>query len=87
MMPLALQSPAPGVMKLSDEELQFIEAVREGFVADIGGPNQDPNDPAYRQRWQVAQQNADHSLRGMLGRRRYQEYEVQVESALQTAPQ
>ena len=79
--PLAFRQLDPAAAKLNAQELQFIGIARENFVQDLGGPNQDPSDPAYRQRWQAARRFADQSLRGMLGDRHYQQVEEQAEAA------
>jgi hypothetical protein len=43
-------------------------------VDEIGGPNQDPNDPAYRERWQNAQPEMDNLLQGILGATAFEKY-------------
>ena len=65
--PLILQSIDPTVMKLSAAQTETIEELRQNFAEKLG-PNQDPNDPAYRQRWQAAQREADDMLAGILGK-------------------
>lgn len=79
-MPLALQSVDPATMNLSDTQMQTIGDIRQNFLNQIGGTNQDPNDPAYRKRWQTAQREADDMLVGMLGMRFVQSYQAQLES-------
>ena len=65
--PLALQNVDPAALKLTGEQAETLAEIQEHFIAAIGGPNQDPNDPAYRKRWQKAQPECDDMLRGMLG--------------------
>ncbi len=84
-MPLAFQSVDPSALKFTGEEAEFIDSVRQTFREELGGSNPDTTDPAYRRRWEIAQRDADQSLRGMLGRRRYLEYQEQAEN--QAAPQ
>jgi hypothetical protein len=54
-----------------------ISQVQQQFVNDIGGPNQNPSDPAYLARWQSAQVKADETLRGLLGNQAYMAYQQQ----------
>ena len=52
---------------LSEQQLAAIRDVRQQFQEEVGEPTQDPNDPAYRQRWETAQRNADEMLAAQLG--------------------
>ena len=52
----------------------------EKFQQQIGGPNQDPNDPAYLNRWQAAQRNADEWMGLLLGRDFRLKYQLQVQN-------
>ena len=79
-MPLVLQPVDPTALKLSEEQAQTINELRQTFLQEIGGTNQDPSDPAYRQRWQAAQREADEMLAGMFGRNFTLNYQMQVES-------
>jgi hypothetical protein len=83
-MPLVLEQVDSAKLKLNDAQLRTITELRQNFVAEIGGTNQDPNDPSYRQRWQTAQREADDMLVAILGRNFKLNYELQVES--QAAP-
>jgi hypothetical protein len=75
-MPLVLQSIDLTTMNLSDDQKQVIADIRQSFLDQIGGTNQDPNDPAYLERWQQAQPEADSMLRGMLGTSFFQDYQL-----------
>ena len=66
-LPLVLQTIDPTALNLSSDQIEVINDIRQRFLDGIGGPNQDPNDPAYLARWQKAQPEADDMLRGMLG--------------------
>jgi hypothetical protein len=76
--PLVLQNVDLASLNLDENRTQFICKLREGFVQEIGGYNQDPNDPEYRKRWQVAQAKSDQLLRAMLGNRAYDEYQLRA---------
>jgi hypothetical protein len=77
-MPLVLQEVDLAALNLDASRLQVIGELRQGFVDDVGGPNQDPSDPAYRERWLKSQAESDELLRGFIGLRAYQEYELQA---------
>lgn len=81
-MPLVLESIDPAALNLSDDQVQVINDVRQTFLNQIGGTNQDPNDPAYLARWQKAQPAADSMLLGMLGNEVYTKYQM-MQMALQ----
>ena len=78
-MPLVFQPVNAAIMKFSDSEMEFIQSVQQSFDEELANATQDTNSPEYRRRWEIAQREADSSLRGMLGRRRFVEYEEQVE--------
>lgn len=66
-MPLVLQPVDASALNLNEQQMQVVQDLRQQFLDEIGGPNQDPADPAYRERWQNAQPETDASLRGALG--------------------
>ena len=69
--PVVYQDAIAAAPQLSAAEQAVIARVQQQFVADIGGLNQNPQDPAYRARWQTAQQQADDALRASLGAQFY----------------
>lgn len=75
--PLVFQNVNLDALGLSDSQKAAIQQVQQQFVNDVGGSNQDPNDPAYLSRWQKAQTDADAMLRGLLGRDAYMAYQQQ----------
>ncbi|QIF05761.1 hypothetical protein [Roseimicrobium sp. ORNL1] len=58
---------APGVVEASPEQLASLHQIQEKFVQDLGGPNQDVEDPQYEQNWRAAQWKADQLLRARHG--------------------
>ena len=66
-LPMVLRDTLGTAPVLSADELNQAAAIRDQFVNDIGGPNQDPADPAYRSRWNRAQSLADDILRAKIG--------------------
>ena len=74
--PLILQEVDPSVLKINPQQAQVVDDLRQKFIEEVGGPNQDPNDPAYGQRWQASQPQADLDLRGMIGIRAWEGYQM-----------
>jgi hypothetical protein len=66
-MPLVLQPVDAAALNLNEQQMQVVQELRQQFLDEIGGANQDPADPAYRERWLKAQPQMDDNLRGMLG--------------------
>lgn len=58
---------APGVVEASPEQLDSLRQIQEKFVHDLGGSNQDVEDPQYEQNWRAAQWKADQLLRARHG--------------------
>jgi hypothetical protein len=81
-LPLALQDVP--VIGMSSQQIQVINDVRQNFLDEIGGLNQDPNDPAYLANWQNAQPKADNLLKAMLGATAFENY--QLAAADNTSP-
>jgi hypothetical protein len=77
-LPLAMQEVDVSGLALSDDQKQAIANVRQEFLEQIGGASQNPDDPAYLQRWQNAQPAADNLLLGFLGNQAYTEYQVRA---------
>jgi hypothetical protein len=75
--PLAFQNVNPEALNLNADQKAAIQQVQQQFVNDIGGPNQNPSDPAYLAKWQTAQSAADDALLALLGRQGYMAYQQQ----------
>ena len=76
LMPLVMQNVDASMLSLTDQQRQVINELRQRFGDEIGGPNQDPNDLAYLERWQQAQPQVDSELRGMLGTALFENYQL-----------
>ncbi len=74
--PLVWRQVDLSALGLNASQFQAIADLRERFIGEIGGANQDPNDPAYRERWIKAQPQTDRLLQGVIGLRAYQNYEL-----------
>ncbi len=75
--PLVFQKVNLDALGLTADQKTAIQQVQQQFINDIGGPNQNPDDPAYLANWQTAQSNADDALRNLLGFDGYMAYEQQ----------
>jgi hypothetical protein len=78
-MPLVFQSVDPSTVNVTEQQAQIINELRQGFEDDLGGTSQDPNDPAYRERWKVAQRGSDEALMGALGRKFVDDFKEKAE--------
>jgi hypothetical protein len=75
-LPMVMQNIDLAQLDFNDQQKQIFSNVRQQFLGDIGGPNQDPHDPAYLARWQMAQSSADNMLEAMLGRDAYAQIQI-----------
>lgn len=75
--PLAFRKVNLAALDFNSTQKSAIDQVQQQFVNDIGGSNQNPEDPAYLARWQSAQTKADDTLRGLLGNQAYMAYQQQ----------
>lgn len=74
--PLVLQKVDLDALGLNDDQKQAIAQIRQQFIDAIGGPYQDPGDPAYLERWQKAQPESDDMIKGMLGVTIFENYQL-----------
>lgn len=74
--PLVLQKVDLDALGLNDDQKQEIAQIRQQFIDAIGGPYQDPGDPAYLVRWQKAQPESDDMIKGMLGVSVFENYQL-----------
>jgi len=84
--PLIAQPVDITALNLDGGQLQAIQDLRKGFLEKIGGPNQNPNDPAYQARWRAAQAEADNLMQGMLGDQAYQDYQLLASANTPSTP-
>jgi hypothetical protein len=64
--------------QLTPEQEQAIDRLRDEFVREIGGENQNPDDPGYRARWQRVQPRFDERLKIMLGIEKFNQYQIDL---------
>jgi len=77
-MPLVFQDVNLNQLNLNRDQLQAIVDLRQRFLDEIGGLEQDPNNPAYRERWKKSQPELDNDLRGMIGVTAFQNYQIEA---------
>jgi hypothetical protein len=75
-LPLVFQNVDLAQLNLNDQQIQAITDLRKQFVDQIGGPNQNPNDPNYLQQWQLTQPESDDILKGYLGIDKFMQYQI-----------
>lgn len=75
-MPLVFHEVDPSVLTLNPRQAQVVNDLRQKFIEAVGGPNQDPTDPAYSQRWQTSQPAVDLDLWSTLGINAFQAYQI-----------
>lgn len=80
-LPLVFQPVDEDALQLTESQRQVLGQLRQQFIDELGGTNQDPNTPAYLARWQAAQPKIDDTLRGLLGSRFYINYRLQTANA------
>ena len=56
---------------LDEGQLEALEELRQQFMLEVGGANQNPDDPAYGDRWLKAQPEIDALVPGLLGRQAF----------------
>ena len=86
MPPLIAQPVDLAALNLDRGQLQAVKDLQKDFLEKIGGSGQDPSDPAYQARWRAAQAETDNMLRGMIGRRAYQDYQLSAFAHTQASP-
>ena len=72
--PLVFQNMNTDAIGLNDSQKAAIQRLQQQFVKDIGGLNQDPNNPAYLAKWQQAQSQSDAMLEYQIGYNLYMQY-------------
>jgi hypothetical protein len=74
--PLVFHEVDPSILTLNPQQAQVVDDLRQKFIEAVGGPNQDPNDPAYLQRWQASQPEVDVDLWTLLGINAFQAHQI-----------
>lgn len=77
-LPLVYHDVDLSALNFNDQQIQAVNELRQAFLEEIGGPNQDPADPEYLQRWLKAQTDVDNLAKGMLGIMPWQTYQIAV---------
>ncbi|HLP77692.1 MAG TPA: hypothetical protein VK327_12330 [Candidatus Paceibacterota bacterium] len=76
--PLVLQNVESSGVTLNGDQSRAIAEARQNFIDAVGGPNQNPDDPSYREHWLKAQPEADEMLKTAIGINAFQELQAQA---------
>jgi hypothetical protein len=79
LIPLVFQNVDLSALNLNSQQIQAVNDLRHNFLDEIGDPNLNPDDPAYRELWQKSQHEADDMLRGTLGVTAFGNYQLSAE--------
>jgi hypothetical protein len=74
--PLVFHEIDPSILTLTPQQAQVVNDLRQKFIEAVGGPNQDPNNPAYSRHWQESQPEVDVDLWTMLGISAFQAHQI-----------
>jgi hypothetical protein len=74
--PLVFQTVDPQAFKISPEQQAILDRLQQNFLDQIGGANQDPNDPQYLARWKEAQPLINEQLKAQLGQDFFLKYQT-----------
>ena len=85
-MPFVFLNVDPAALNLNEEQVQAIADLRQNFVEQIGGTNQNPDDPAYLARWRQAEPLADNMLRLTLGNDGYMKFTLSAQDQESPTP-
>lgn len=80
-LPLVLLDPDPS-LNFSAGQLERLKNLRQSFIDEVGGLNQDPASPAYLEAWQNAQWKSDQLYKTLYG---WKAYNLQLLRATQEA--
>jgi hypothetical protein len=78
--PLAFRPQPPQVTVGNPQLASEIQGLQKDFVAAIGGPNQNPNDPTYLPRWITAANRIDDQYHLLVGDDIFLSEQMQVNS-------
>jgi hypothetical protein len=82
--PLVAQPVNLAALNLDPSQTQALGELQQAFIQQIGGPNQDPHDPAYQARWRAAQAQMDDLMKAELGDQAFGEYQIQADIQAQS---
>jgi len=75
-LPLVFQPVDPHSLKITPEQQEVLDRLRQNFLDQISGVNQDLNDPQYLARWKEAQPLINEQLKTQLGQDFFVKYET-----------
>src|SRR5271165_2999215 len=75
-LPLVFQPVDPRSFKITPDQQEVIDQLQQSFLDEIGGENQNPNDPHYRERWEQATWLINQQLKAQLGQQFFFQYQM-----------
>jgi hypothetical protein len=84
--PLVMQTQALATLKLNDEQKEELSELAQQFIQEVGGLNQDPNDPAYLVKWQKAQPKFDELIVRTIGSQALVDLDVAIPALDSSSP-
>lgn len=75
-LPLVMVEMDMNALGLSPEQQALVSNLRNQFITDIGGYNQNPASPEYLNRWLAAAASADEILRSQIGWQAFNAYTI-----------
>ena len=75
-LPLVFQPVDSHAFKITPEQQEVLDRLQQDFLDQIGGANQDPNDPQYLARWKEAEPLIEEQLKQQLGQDFFLNYEL-----------
>ena len=75
-LPLVFQPVDPQAFKITPEQQEVLDRLQQDFLDQIGGANQDPNDPQYLARWKEAEPLIEEQLKAQLGQDFFLNYQI-----------
>jgi hypothetical protein len=74
-LPVVMAEPAPS-LGLTEQQKERLVNLRQEFIASLGGPDQNPEDPAYLSRWVAAQPKFDEQFKTLFGAKAFAEQQA-----------
>lgn len=84
--PLVMMELPPETLSTQPALAATMNQLREKFIADVGGPGQNPADPAYLARWVQIAPSIDDQLRAAIGWQAYNDLQAAAYFAQRSAP-
>jgi len=75
-LPLVFQPVDSKAFKMTPNEKEILDRLQQNFLDEIGGTDQNPNDPQYLAQWKEARSLIDEQLKAQLGQNFFLNYQT-----------